>query len=127
MLTNVTIGTGVTGIGNSCFDYCGSLTSITIPDSVTILGTYCFRYCSRLTTITIPDSVTRLGGGCFRYCSNLTSITSNAINAPTISSTTFQEVKTNGILYYPAGSNYSTWMGTGNYYLGKYNWTSQEI
>jgi hypothetical protein len=27
----------------------------------------------------------------------------------------------------PSGSNYVSWMGTSSYYLGKYNWTVQEI
>jgi len=126
-LTNVTIGTGVTGLSYACFAGCLSLTSITIPNNVTSIGERCFRVCSGLTNVTIGTGVTRLGGYCFSGCSSLTSITSNAINAPTISSTTFRGVKTKGILNYPAGSNYSTWMGTGNYYLGSYNWTSQEI
>ena len=126
-LTNVTIGTGVTGLSYACFAGCLSLTSITIPNNVTSIGDRCFRVCTGLTNVTIGTGVTSLGGYCFSGCSSLTSITSNAINAPTISSTTFRGVKTKGILNYPAGSNYSTWMGTGNYYLGSYNWTSQEI
>jgi hypothetical protein len=55
------------------------------------------------------------------------SIISLATTAPFIQSSTFQGVKTNGTLTVPTGSSgYNTWMGTGNYYLGKYNWTKVE-
>jgi hypothetical protein len=60
-------------------------------------------------------------------CSSLTEIISLATTAPTIASATFSGVKTGGTLYVPSGSSgYNTWMGTGNYYLGKYNWTKVE-
>jgi len=53
----------------------------------------------------------------------LTSIKSLAVIAPTIQSSTFQNVKTNGTLSVPiASSGYDIWMGTGNYYLGSYDW-----
>jgi len=55
------------------------------------------------------------------------SITSNATTAPTISYSTFKDVKSGGTLTVPSGSTgYDVWMGTGDYYLGKYNWTKVE-
>ena len=99
-LTTVTLGDGVTSIGNFVFHYCSSLTSITIPDSVTSIGDSAFESCSSLeninfgansqltsiggsafiscsslTSITIPDSVTSIGSAVFSGCSSLTSIT----------------------------------------------------
>ena len=60
-------------------------------------------------------------------CSGLTSITSLATTAPTISYLTFYDVKTGGTLIVPQGSSgYDAWMSTGDYYLGKYNWTKVE-
>ena len=41
-LTSVTIGSGVTSIGNSAFHSCTGLTSVTIPDGVTSIGSYAF-------------------------------------------------------------------------------------
>jgi len=35
-------------------------------------------------------------------------------------------VKTNGTLHVPSGSDYSAWMSTSDFYLGKYNWTKVE-
>ena len=74
-LTSVTIGSGVTSIGNNAFHGCSGLTSITIPNSVTSIGGGAFGGCSNLTSITIPNSVTSIGGGAFYNCSGLTSIT----------------------------------------------------
>ena len=74
-ITDATIGTGVTSLGDWCFEECTSLFSVTIPDSVTSLGDWCFYNCSGLTSITIPDSVTSLGRSCFNSCYSLSSIT----------------------------------------------------
>ena len=74
-LTSITIGNGVTSIGDDAFAYCSSLTSITIPDSVTSIGDDAFYDCDNLTSITIPDSVTSIGSYAFRNCSRLSTIT----------------------------------------------------
>ncbi|MBQ1964451.1 MAG: leucine-rich repeat domain-containing protein, partial [Tidjanibacter sp.] len=50
-LTSVTIGNGVTSIGNSAFSGCSSLTSITIPDSVNEIGEEAFYNCTSLTSV----------------------------------------------------------------------------
>jgi hypothetical protein len=69
------IGSSVTSIGSSAFNYCTSLTNITIPDSVTSIGNYAFNTCTSLSSINIPDSVTSIGDAAFRSCSSLTNIT----------------------------------------------------
>ena len=125
-LTSATIGNSVTSIGNYAFQNT-RITSIIIPNSVTSIGSYAFYACTGLTSITIGNSVTSIGGAAFSSCSGLVSIICNAITAPTIKSTTFQTVKTGGTLTVPVGSTgYNVWMGTGSYYLGKYNWTKIE-
>ena len=50
-LTSVTIGNGVTSIGDWAFSDCRKLTNITIPDGVTSIGAYAFDGCSGLTRI----------------------------------------------------------------------------
>lgn len=126
-LTSVTIGNAVTTIGNRAFYYCNRLASVTIGSGVTSIGESAFLGCSSLTSVVIPNSVTSIGGDAFTYCSGLTSITSLAITAPTISNSTFMDIKANGTLTVSNGSSgYDVWMGTGNYYLGKYGWTKVE-
>ena len=126
-LTSVTLGNSVTSIGDYAFYNCSRLTSIVIPDSVTSIGNYAFSGCSGLTSVTIGNSVTTIGDYAFNKCINLRSITCHAPTAPTIEVNTFNNIKSNGVLYYPSGSDYSQWMSTDSFYLGYYNWTSQEI
>jgi hypothetical protein len=47
-LTNVTIGNGVTSIGDLAFNECYSLGSVTIPNSVNRIGDSAFSYCPGL-------------------------------------------------------------------------------
>ena len=70
-LTSVTIGDGVTSIGERAFYGCSKLTSITIPDSVTSIGAEAFEYCYSLTSVIIPDSVTSIGYKAFYGCRSL--------------------------------------------------------
>jgi hypothetical protein len=74
-LTSITIGSGVTSIGYSAFSGCTSLTSITIGSGVTSIGYNAFAGCTSLTGITIPDSVTSIEDRAFAWCESLTSIT----------------------------------------------------
>ena len=74
-IKTVTIGDGITCIGENAFFGCSDLTSITIPDSVTSIGNYAFENCSNLTSVTIPDSVTSIGDDAFSKCYSLTSVT----------------------------------------------------
>ena len=74
-LTSVTIGNGVTSIGNFAFEGCSGLTSVTIPDSVTSIGHDAFRGCTGLTSVTLSDSVTIIDDNSFRNCTGLTSVT----------------------------------------------------
>ena len=51
------------------------LTDVTIPSTVTYIGDYAFADCIRLTAINIPDGVTSIGRSCFSGCSGLKSVT----------------------------------------------------
>jgi hypothetical protein len=95
-LESVTIGDGVTIIGDNSFYECTSLTGIDIPESVSAIGNAAFygsgltsvtigngvtslistfSGCTRLTSVTIPNSVNYIGKGAFMRCDGLTSVT----------------------------------------------------
>ncbi len=73
-LVSVTIPDSVTTIGAKAFCWCENLERVTMGNGVTSLGNYVFRACG-LTTIDIPDSVTTVGIKVFQGCDNLTTIT----------------------------------------------------
>lgn len=126
-LASVAIPNTITSIGYQAFRWCSSLTEMTIPSGVTSISHLVFGNCSGLTSVTIPSGVTSIGSSTFVNCSGLTSVTVEAITAPSIQSNTFQNVKTNGTLTVPIGSSgYDVWMGTGDFYLGKYGWAKVE-
>lgn len=109
-LTYAEIGESVTSIGNWAFRNCTSLTSIVITDSVESIGTYAFRDCKSLTSVEIGSGVTSIGDNAFQYCKSLKSITCYATTAPSLGSSTFSGLPTNGTLHVPSGSDYSSWL-----------------
>ena len=64
-LTNLTIPSSVTTIGNYAFYYCSNLININIPNSVISIGESALYNCSKLTTINIPNSVTSIVSDAF--------------------------------------------------------------
>ncbi len=73
-LTSVTIGNGVTSIGDYAFSGCSSLTSVTIGESVTSIGWYAFLDCTSLTSVTIGNGVTSIGHSAFLDCTSLNAV-----------------------------------------------------
>ena len=106
----------VTYKGDSYYAYSNEYTGdVTVPStvayngntySVTSIGKSAFGYCSGLTSVTIGDGVTSIGHEAFCECYGLTSVTSLATTAPALGSGVFSSDAT---LYYPAGSDYSSW------------------
>ena len=70
-LTSVTIGNGVTKIGNYAFCGCQQLATATIGTSVTTIGEFAFNHCDAMTQITLPASVSSIGEQCFRNSTDL--------------------------------------------------------
>lgn len=123
-LKSISMPNGITKIENIAFTNCPSLSSVTMPNNLTSIGVGVFDGCTSLSSIEIPNGVTSIGSSVFYNCSSLKTITSYAVSAPTITSSTFKGVPTDGTLYVPANATgYNAWMETGDYYLGKYNWT----
>ncbi len=73
-LEQIEIPEGVTNIGFGAFQHCSNLKSIKIPEGVTNIADYAFASCENLEQIEIPEGVTNIGHGAFQDCSNLKSI-----------------------------------------------------
>ena len=66
--TDITIGSGVTSIGNSAFAYSTLLDKAPLTDNITVIGYSAFEGCTRFNGITIPDSVVEIKGYAFARC-----------------------------------------------------------
>ena len=73
-IRTVTLGDGVTSVGNAAFYACGGIESVTLPAELTRIGDGAFYGCRELTAFTAPDSLTEIGQRAFRGCSALTEI-----------------------------------------------------
>jgi len=145
-LSSVTIPSGVTSIGQNAFQNCRSLSSVVIPISVTSIDQYAFAGCSSLsylgislgvtsigvaafsgcssvTGVTLGIGVTSIAGSAFRDCTSIKRISAYPTTAPTIVSNSFLGVPSTGTVYYPKGSNYSSWKSNQN--LSGWTFTAQ--
>lgn len=93
-ISSLTIGEGVTRIGDYAFMLCSFVTEVVIPESVTSMGDWAFKRCSSLTTVTFEkeSQLKTIGGdyyyGAFSDCTALTSIEIPA-SVETIGNTAF--------------------------------------
>ena len=74
-VTSVTIGEGVTSIGEAAFSWCTALTSVTLPGSLRRIGANAFSYCLTLGDIDVPQGVEEIDAGAFTCCDSLKSVT----------------------------------------------------
>ena len=76
-IESITIGDGVTSVGDRAFDNCRSLTSVVFGENsqCTSIGDSAFLACESLTSIIVPNSVTSIGSYAFGSCASLESIT----------------------------------------------------
>ena len=91
-------------MGLQAFEYCNRLTSITIGSGVTSIGNNTFWNCTGLTSITIPSNVTNINHRAFIGCRNLASVTVLATIPPTLGPNAFQNTASGMKIYVPAES-----------------------
>ncbi|MDE6691085.1 MAG: leucine-rich repeat domain-containing protein [Clostridia bacterium] len=88
-LSDVTLGEGVTSIGEMAFGYTFALKNITLPATLTGISESAFNQ-SGLTSVTIPAAVQTIGDSAFYSCRGLTSLTvENGVG--TIGKSAFEE------------------------------------
>ena len=129
LLTILVLPEGLERIGNYAFRNDKALQDVTIPATVRSIDTSAFEYCSGLTSVTIGDDVRKsnleeIASDAFYGCLNLKEITCYAETAPRVYQSTFFNVASGGTLNYPSGSDYSSWLSTGEHYLGYYGWNN---
>lgn len=73
-LTEVTLGEGVTSIGELAFGYCSELKNITLPATLKEIGKSAF-WESGITSVIVPASVRSVGESAFYGCRALASLT----------------------------------------------------
>ena len=130
-LVSVTLLDGLTSIGGYAFWSCDNLISIKFPNSLTTIGEWAFANCTNLGFTSLPNDLTSIGSSAFANCTNLSTITlpaqlknvglyafSECENlteiyalpfTPPTNNNSFLDVPSNGVLYYPYGSDYSSW------------------
>lgn len=131
-IKNLSLGNGIRVIGSAAFAK-NKFKSVIIPDSVTTVNGSAFGSCEAMETVVIGSGCKEMKSSIFSNCSSLTSIITYANEAPvTYKGTgnetwTFRDVPYNGVLYYPEGSDYSSWLTGEPYDLRYYNWNAAEI
>lgn len=101
-ISSLTIGEGVTRIGDYAFMLCSFVTKVVIPESVTSMGDWAFSQCHKLTDVTIPDGVTVIETGAFPSYLDMAVVTCLAVIPPELGKDNFGLPAK--ILYVPAGS-----------------------
>ena len=74
LVRSVTLGEGVTSVGDYAFYNCETLESVTLPTTLRTIGERAFFGCSSLTKVEFPSGVESLGEWAFTGCSSLTEL-----------------------------------------------------
>jgi hypothetical protein len=126
-IVSVEIPDCVLNLGNGTFSGCDNLSSIKFGNSLKTIGNGALNGCPNLTSIVLPSTMERLDNAVFAGDSNLKEIVCHAVVAPAITSNTFSGLSPFGVLRFPSGSDYSTWMSDEMFYLGYMQWEEMVI
>lgn len=73
-ITKVTIGEGVTSVGDLAFFGCQNLSSVSLPSTVKTIGVRSFKECTALSHVAFPAGLENIKEAAFEACSSLTGI-----------------------------------------------------
>ena len=74
-ITQVSIGSGITNVGQRMFQGAAALRKLTLADTITEIGMSAFLGCTALTDISFGTGIRTLGPGAFLECTSLRQIT----------------------------------------------------
>lgn len=132
-------------INGDAFNECYGLEYVYVGEGTTVIEGNAFNNCYNLDTIVLPSTLTKIGGAwysldtlevswnVFWNCHRLKQIYSKNTIAPEVYSYRFQGVAEGGTLYYPTGSDYSSWLSTeydnlySEYNLENYGWNGVQM
>ena len=97
LIKSVSVGEGITTLGNFAFYNLTALTSASLPSSLLKIGNYAFAGCSTLSGITIPVNVVSIGEKAFQNCTALTLVNFNAAQSNNLTA--------NSDVFYNAGKS----------------------
>ena len=115
-VTEYTIPSNVTKIGEWAFIDCNRLEKINLHDKISIIGSYAFLNCSLLSSVIIPEGVVSIDEGAFYGC-DLESVYSKSKTPYTLRNLAFGEYDVETVIYVPTASvdSYKVYMGWSNY------------
>ena len=76
-ITTLTVGDGITYIGDYCFSDLPALSELNLTDDITEIGDYCFSGANAIKSFTCPDSLTKIGTYAFNNAISLENINYN--------------------------------------------------
>ena len=112
----ITIGEGITRIGNKSFYGFVAVTSVTLPSTVTWIGDFAFCHCEKLETITIPENVGFIDKWAFSDCLKLKTVIFPGKTLPNLNSNlVFSDNAVGRRFYVPYGYSFADESNWGNY------------
>ncbi|WP_180007730.1 leucine-rich repeat domain-containing protein [Acinetobacter sp. YH16057] len=102
--TDLTIPFWITNIGVAAFYGWINATSLNIQANITSISNTAFQGWTKCLSITIPATVTSIGTSAFHNLYNCNEITIHALTPPTITTSTFTNLKSTCVFRVPAAS-----------------------
>lgn len=108
----ITIPEGITTLISSTFANISFITKIIVNEGMTTIGDYAFQGCADLEEVDISSTVTNMRGyALFSNSPKLKTIMIRAEKEPNfVQNQSLEGINETGTLYYPKGSDYSTWI-----------------
>ena len=102
--TSLEIKSGITSIGSSAFAGWSLSKSLILPEGLLTISQQAFQNWVSATNLSLPSTLTSLANEVFSGWSSCNEVICKAINPPTITSTTFLNIKSTCIFKVPAAS-----------------------
>ncbi len=100
-INTINWGSNIENLGVSAFSGCSSLLEVVLPDSTTILGSGVFANCTAISSVVLPDNIVAISDSAFSGCSALSTFVAPS-NVVTVGKEVFKNCKALGNFELPA-------------------------